>query len=70
MTDFSLSLQGTVSPFDSIRRIDEHGKEYWLARDLMPLLGYEKWERVPDVIERAMSACQNTGNVVNLSIYT
>ena len=28
------------SPFDSIRRTDEHG-EYWLARDLMPILGYE-----------------------------
>lgn len=53
MTDFSLSLQGTVSPFDSIRRIDEHGNEYWEARELMPLLGYSKWERFKNVIEIA-----------------
>jgi hypothetical protein len=53
MTDFSLSLQGTVSPFDSIRRIDEQGKEYWSARELMPLLGYSKWENFKNVIEVA-----------------
>jgi hypothetical protein len=53
MTDFNLSLQGTVSPFDGLRRIDEHGNEYWSARDLMPLLGYSKWENFKNVIEVA-----------------
>jgi hypothetical protein len=53
MTDFNLSLQQSVSPFDSLRRVDEHGKEYWSARDLMPLLGYLKWERFKNVIEIA-----------------
>lgn len=41
------------SPFDSIRQIDENGKEYWYARDLMLLLGYKKWERFADVVEKA-----------------
>lgn len=53
----------TTSPFDSIRRTDEQG-EYWLARDLMPLLGYERWDRVPETVERAMTACTNSGNSV------
>jgi hypothetical protein len=53
MTDFNLSLQGTVSPFDGLRRIDEYGKEYWSARELMPLLGYSKWENFKNVIEVA-----------------
>ena len=52
-----------TSPFDSIRRTDEQG-EYWLARDLMPLLGYERWDRVPETVERAMTACTNSGNSV------
>lgn len=42
------------SPFDAIRHVDEFGNEYWLARELMPLLGYDKWERFEGVIERAM----------------
>ena len=29
--------------FDSIKYIDELGREYWLARELMKLLGYNKW---------------------------
>lgn len=52
------------SPFDSIRRMDEKGQEYWSARELMPMLGYARWDRVPDVIERASIACQNAGNPV------
>lgn len=30
----------------------------------MPLLGYDKWERFEGVIQRAISACEQTGNVV------
>lgn len=50
----------TASPFDAIRRTDECG-EYWSARELMPMLGYTRWEHVPDVIERAMLAVNNAG---------
>lgn len=50
--------------FDSIRRYDENGNEYWLARELMPLLGYKRWDRVPEVVSRAMFACFNSGNEV------
>lgn len=41
------------SPFDSIRRFDENGNEFWSARELMSLLGYAKWDRFTDVIEKA-----------------
>ncbi len=50
-----------VSPFDSIRRVHESGAEYWSARELMPLLGYAKWERFDSAIQRAKLACQNSG---------
>lgn len=54
-----LTLLGD-SPFDAIRRTDERG-EYWSARDLMPLLGYDTWHRFLDVIERATVAAFNAG---------
>lgn len=50
----------TSSPFDAIRREDDHG-EHWSARELMPLLGYDKWERFADAIERATVAAINSG---------
>jgi DNA-damage-inducible protein D len=54
-----LTLLGD-SPFDAIRREDERG-EYWSARDLMPLLGYTKWERFEDAVDRAGIAASNAG---------
>lgn len=51
----------TGSPFDRIRREDEDGQEYWCARDLQPIMGYEKWERFEGVIERAIRSAENTG---------
>src|SRR5690606_17733664 len=48
------------NPFDGIRQVDDRG-ELWSARDLMPLLGYDRWERVPEVIERAKAAAINAG---------
>ena len=41
--------------------IDEDGNEYWLARELQPLLGYTQWRRFEETIERAKLACQNSG---------
>lgn len=46
----------TNSPFDTIRQVREDGTEYWSARDLMPLLGYQKWERFEGAVERAITA--------------
>lgn len=54
------------SPFEAIRRTDEAG-EYWSARDLMPLLGYEKWERFADAIDRAHTAAWNVGKADGFS---
>lgn len=54
----------TGSPFDAIRITTPEGREYWSARELMPLLGYEKWERFTDAISRAKIAAHNSGYVV------
>lgn len=52
---------GNGSPFDAIRQ-DGDGGEFWSGRTLMPLLGYEKWERFAESIERARAACRNSEN--------
>lgn len=44
------------SPFDTIRRKREDGSEYWSAREVMPLLGYDSWRRFADAIDRAKAA--------------
>ena len=40
--------------FESIKHIDKNGNEYWEARELMPLLEYNKWENFHKVIKKAM----------------
>lgn len=34
--------------------------EFWYARDLMKLLGYERWENFEKAILRAMESCENS----------
>lgn len=44
--------------FDNvIQRDDENQIEFWYARDLMPLLGYERWENFDKAIQRAIDSC-------------
>jgi DNA-damage-inducible protein D len=54
-----------TSPFDAIRHEDEHGKEYWSARELYKLLGYSRWEKFQKSIEEAKIACENSGQAVS-----
>jgi BRO family, N-terminal domain len=57
---------GGESPFDSIRRFDADGDEFWTARELMKLLGYKDWRNFEASIFRAMQSARNTeGNAEN-----
>jgi DNA-damage-inducible protein D len=51
------------SPFDAIRRLEKNGGEFWSARDLMRLLGYQKWEQFLELINLAIVSCKNLGNL-------
>lgn len=61
-----MSIQPTsdTSPFDSIRQCHPDGSESWDGRDLMPLLGYEKWERFESAIRAAMGTLAAGGHDV------
>src|SRR4051812_13696906 len=38
------------------------GTEFWLARDLQKVLGYQRWSNFEKVIEKAIKACELAGN--------
>lgn len=46
---------------EMVRTDSEHGAEFWLARDLQFLLGYNRWENFAKVIEKARTACATSG---------
>lgn len=43
----------------------EDDTEYWLARELQPLLGYAKWSNFEQVVEKARVACATAGQPVD-----
>ena len=50
--------------FNDYTQKTENGLEFWFARDLQVLLGYDQWKNFQKVIEKAKIACQNTGLVM------
>ncbi len=59
-----LSVNGPSGSFESIKKIDGNGVEFWTARELMPKLGYTRWEAFDGVISRATRAALNSGQTV------
>jgi DNA-damage-inducible protein D len=51
--------------FESIKHLNPYNVEYWEARELQPLLGYNKWEQFEQVIKKAIVSCEATGNIVD-----
>ena len=47
--------------FDAISHLTEDGVEYWLARELQPEFGYNRWENFESSIGRAIDSCKTTG---------
>lgn len=48
--------------FEQLKSVNEHGAEYWSARDLQPLLGYNQWRNFEKAIAKAITSCQQSGN--------
>ncbi len=58
-------IQSLTKDFESHANQTENGVEFWLARDLQHLLGYEKWDNFKDVISRAKTACELSDHQVS-----
>ena len=48
--------------FEQLKQSNDHGAEFWSARDLQPLLGYTQWRRFEDAVKRALTSCEQSGN--------
>lgn len=53
-----------ITTFESIKRIDDNGIEYWSSRDLWKVLGYNEYRNFVPVIEKAKIACKNSGQLI------
>ena len=51
--------------FESIKRSDERSGEFWLARELAPVLEYPFHQHFSPVIEKARTACAKVGHEPN-----
>ena len=54
---------GTIKrEFDIVvQREEDLDVEFWYARELMPLLGYERWENFEKAISRSIDSCTTSG---------
>ncbi len=56
-------VQVLKSQFDAIsQRLEEDNVEFWYARDLQHLLGYDQWRNFAQVISKAKDACEMSGH--------
>ena len=50
--------------FEDIKKNNPEGFEFWNARDLMPLLGYDEWRNFKKIIIKARRVCKNSCQVI------
>jgi len=48
--------------FEELKQVNQYGAEYWNARDLQPLLGYNQWRSFDNAIIKAIVSCEQSGN--------
>lgn len=63
MANDIVSSKEHQSLFERLKRFDPNGCEFWTGRDLMSALGYAKWQRFEDAIDRAKVSCDVFGSV-------
>lgn len=52
------TIDNLLREFESKAQKDKNGVEFWYARELQELLGYNKWENFKHVIEKAQLSCR------------
>ncbi len=56
-----ISDKYTNNIFENIKHIDDHGNEYWYARELSKVLEYRDWRNFLKVLKKSKEACKNSG---------
>lgn len=58
-------IHSLTGDFESFVYHTNEGIEFWFARDLQQLLGYSKWDNFQNVIYKAKTACELSGEDVD-----
>jgi len=53
-----------TADFEDFTHKTEDGVEFWLARDLQHLLGYDKWDNFKNVLSKAKTSCEISGQKI------
>ncbi|WP_333837368.1 DNA damage-inducible protein D [Novosphingobium sp.] len=56
------SIDALIDQFEQAGHDAPNGDKTWFARELQSLLGYQKWDKFEQVVERARLACKNAGH--------
>ena len=57
-------MPSETTPFETIRRTNPAGNEFWSSQDFAKVLGYADYRNFQSVIESARTACFNSGQRV------
>src|SRR6266436_8504950 len=57
----SVGFDGIIQALDAAKHISKNGGEYWLGREIQPILGYDKWDNFKNVAQKAREACKSAG---------
>ncbi|MBC3807881.1 DNA damage-inducible protein D [Undibacterium seohonense] len=57
-------IHSLTTNFEAHAQRTAQGVEFWLARDIQHLLGYAKWENFLNVLNKAKTACEVSGHVI------
>lgn len=56
-----LMVRELSSNFNGSAKKANDGTEYWCARDLQTILGYTKWDKFTNIIDKAIISCKMSG---------
>ena len=59
-----LPAPAAQNTFERIKRVNPSGNEYWSSRDFARVLGYTDYRNFEEVVEKARTACFNSGQRV------
>lgn len=58
-------IRSLMKKFEEFSNKTDDGVEFWLARDLQHLLGYKEWRNFQNIIVKAKTACDVSGQNVS-----
>ena len=64
MMDKKIVIKLTHSFNNIVQQVQDEETEFWYAREIMTILGYDRWENFSKVIHKASIACETSGGEV------